>query len=40
MNEVLEEELERANLERRQIVRKYRLGRNLENQINEWVSKH
>lgn len=37
MNETLEDELERANKERAQIVRKYKLGRNLENQINEWV---
>lgn len=39
MNEMLEDELERANQERRQIVRKYKLGRNFENQINEWVNK-
>lgn len=37
MNETLEDELERANHERIQIVRKYKLGRNIENQINEWV---
>lgn len=38
MNEELEEELERANLERQAIVKKYKLGRDLENKINEWVS--
>lgn len=36
--ETLEDELERAKQERQAIVRKYKLGRNLENQINQWVS--
>lgn len=38
VNGCLEDELERANKEREEIVRKYRIGRSLENQINHWVS--
>lgn len=37
MNETLEDELERASLERKGIVKKYKLGRNSENKINQWV---
>lgn len=38
MSEGLEDELAKASVERQAIVRKYRLGRNLENVINQWVS--
>lgn len=36
--EGLEDELAKASIERQAIVRKYKLGRNLENVINQWVS--
>lgn len=38
VNGSLEDELERANKEREEIVRKYRVGRGFDNQINHWVS--
>jgi hypothetical protein len=38
VNGSLEDELERANKEREEIVRKYFIGRSLDNQINHWVS--
>jgi hypothetical protein len=38
MNEDLQDELEKANHERQIIVKKYKLGRKSENQINQWVS--
>lgn len=37
MDAALEEELEKAHLERQGIVSKYRMGRNSENFINQWV---
>lgn len=38
MSEGLDDELAKASAERQAIVRKYKLGRNLENVINQWVS--
>jgi hypothetical protein len=39
MNEALGDELERANQERQAIVKKYKLGRDLENnRVDQWVS--
>lgn len=38
VNGSLEDELERANKERSEIVRKYQIGRSLENQIDYWAS--
>lgn len=38
MNGSLEDELERANKERAEIVRKYQIGRSEENQIDYWES--
>jgi hypothetical protein len=37
VNEDLQDELEKANIERQAIVKKYLLGRKAENLINQWV---
>lgn len=38
MTGILEEDLKRANDERKQIVRKYQIGRENINDINKWAS--